>query len=748
MAGRDRRLTLIVVGAAAWLGVSGHARAEDVTAALSVDGFRFLERELTQILPSSIPIPASKEVAQECRTGDTEVEIRRGTIRITKTSLALSPREGLLRLELIAQTESDVDFKIEHPVPCLPGSLSCGMGINLGAHVIVELRPVLENGRARLAETVVRADVPASELRVMPRGCSSLEAWLVNMAAGYYKDRGLTQLAERIEEAVREKVLPKIEATLAGNTVYSSKHETSVGNFELTAKPSSLTLSAEGLFASLDVEVKPLSAAPCSLPEVPAPAQAAGAPTFDWRGEELAVALSGALINRTLHAVWRGGAGCLGSLGGGSSLAVLGGAQLTALSPPVVTLVPGEGARLKLSVPQLQLTFGSGDKSATAIAELAGTARVVLDQDTRMAMLDIESLELTEFGFTDLLAAANAPLPADRLRDILNGLLTTVRAQYDERLAFPLEALNAPESGFSGLFLYVDHALTTERDLLLYLRAFAKPASDISGPQTSWASDPPAAARPESLRLVAVGKDDLVPAALLRYQWRVDGGAWLPASPQYTRVLKTTGEGAPALSDGSHVFEARAIDLHDNPDAKPVRATVKIDSVAPTVTLQGTPVISAGRLKARFSVRDNLTKGPAIEVSARVERDGATVIDRGYTAGLTTLDDEVPSAGPYQLTVIARDEAGNVSAPQTVSFDTAGSGSAIGSAIGGGASTTPAAAIDRGDVIEGVGCACQFEASGGPGLSSWLLWPAFALLLGYRRRARPRARSCRGGPFG
>lgn len=732
----SRRHALIAVLAASVLGVTTRALAADVTAALSVDGFRFLERELTQLIPSSLPIDSSTQIAQTCRTGDTEIEIKRGTLRLGKTSLSLSPREGLLRVELLSQLEGEADFTVEHPVPCLPGSMSCGVGVTLGAHVIVELATQIENGRAKLGKAVVRADVPASELRVVPKGCNTLEAWLVNMAGSYFKDRGLEKLAERIEEAVRQKVVPKLEATLAGVDVYTSHHSTSVGDFTLAVTPSALTISPEGLTAGLDVAVQPTSTPTCTLPAIPAPVAAAVAPpAFDWRGEELAVALSTDLLNRTLHEIWRGGAGCLGSLGGASSVAVLGGAQITALRPPTVTPVPGDGARLHLAVPQLQLTFGSGAKAATAIAALEGSARVVLNQDTRTAVLDIESLELTEFGFTDLVAAINAPLPADRLKDILNGLLTTVRAQYDERLAFPLEALNEPDSAFSGLYLYVDHALTTEQHILLYLRAFAKPASDISGPQTSWASDPPVAARPESLRLVAVGKDDLVPAPLLRFQWRIDGGAWLPTAPQYDRVLKTTGEGAPTLSDGNHVFEARAIDLHNNPDAKPVKANILIDSVAPIVAIDGTPVISAGRLKARFVVRDNVTKAAKIELSAQVERDGAAVVDRPYTPGLTALDEEMPSTGPYQLTVIARDEAGNVSAPQTVSFDDAGSGAAIGGAP---ATLGTGSSAESGAVIEGV--ACQLNAANHAPAARlpllWLLGPALVLLL-RRRRRRP-----------
>jgi hypothetical protein len=73
------------------------------------------------------------------------------------------------------------------------------------------------------------------------------------------------------------------------------------------------------------------------------------------------------------------------------------------------------------------------------------------------------------------------------------------------------------------------------------------------------------------------GSDDQASAAQLKYQWRIDGGAW-------SAVSSTTTATVNGLTDGAHTFEVRAIDPASNVDATPATSTFTVDTVALTIT--------------------------------------------------------------------------------------------------------------------------------------------------------------------
>ncbi len=72
------------------------------------------------------------------------------------------------------------------------------------------------------------------------------------------------------------------------------------------------------------------------------------------------------------------------------------------------------------------------------------------------------------------------------------------------------------------------------------------------------------------------GRDDVTPAGLLEYSWRVDSGDW--------SVWSTATSEALTLADGQHTFEVKARDSSGNEDASPASRTFTLDTVAPTVT--------------------------------------------------------------------------------------------------------------------------------------------------------------------
>ncbi|MDA0164688.1 Ig-like domain-containing protein [Solirubrobacter ginsenosidimutans] len=133
------------------------------------------------------------------------------------------------------------------------------------------------------------------------------------------------------------------------------------------------------------------------------------------------------------------------------------------------------------------------------------------------------------------------------------------------------------------------------------------------------------------------------------FQCRVDTAAFATCTSPRT---------VPALSQGTHTFQVRAVDALGNADASPASQTFVVDTTAPNTTITGNPPATTGDNTPTFTF--TATETGAFECA--VDDDALTVC----TSPFTTAPLE---RGLHTFTVRAVDTAGNADAsPATVSF--------------------------------------------------------------------------------
>ncbi|MFO0823899.1 MAG: hypothetical protein U0792_12455 [Gemmataceae bacterium] len=105
---------------------------------------------------------------------------------------------------------------------------------------------------------------------------------------------------------------------------------------------------------------------------------------------------------------------------------------------------------------------------------------------------------------------------------------------------------------------------------------------DTTAPETSIATKP---SNPTSNNTptFTFGGDDGTGSGVNRYQVQIDGGGFISQSNPFT---------TPALSDGSHMIEVRAIDNVGNVDLSPASYTFVVDTTAPAVSVSGPSLAS------------------------------------------------------------------------------------------------------------------------------------------------------------
>jgi MYXO-CTERM domain-containing protein len=284
---------------------------------------------------------------------------------------------------------------------------------------------------------------------------------------------------------------------------------------------------------------------------------------------------------------------------------------------------------------------------------------------------------------------------------------------------------------FDPYYLTIARSTTTATTVALWAKVFRKPAADSKAPTTSFEKAPPSLVGPFPLRLIAVGADDQTPVDLLRYEWRVDGGAWSEGSFARDRQLQLDG--------GQHQVEARAVDLNGNADAKPASAALAVDALAPKLQLTEAPPekLAADKATLAWTVSDDYAAVDAIEVKLIVKHEdpqtgkSTAFIDGGFVAGALSQELKGLTNGKYTASLVARDQVGNVSAPVQASF------AVEGQKDGAPGPQTGALADGAGgnEVSVAGGCACRVGVTpGGSSVEAALGLLALALLLHARRR--------------
>jgi hypothetical protein len=163
------------------------------------------------------------------------------------------------------------------------------------------------------------------------------------------------------------------------------------------------------------------------------------------------------------------------------------------------------------------------------------------------------------------------------------------------------------------------------------------PASDTTPPETTITANPSSLTNSASASLGFSGTDGVTSAANLTFECSLDGAAFSTC---------TSPQAYSNLSDGSHTFEARAVDAAGNVDPTPASYTWTVDTTPPTLNpaVSPNPILLNGNVMAIPNATD-ATSGIATQSCDAVPTNSVgsnsvscTATDNGGNSASTTVD--------------------------------------------------------------------------------------------------------------
>ena len=173
---------------------------------------------------------------------------------------------------------------------------------------------------------------------------------------------------------------------------------------------------------------------------------------------------------------------------------------------------------------------------------------------------------------------------------------------------------------------------------------------DLTAPDTSVVSGPPANSNSNSATFDFSGSDNFTPLASLTYECSLDGGIFADCTDPVTFG---------SLLEGPHTLAVRAVDLADNKDSTPATYAWTVDTVAPAAPVVLTPANGSFTVTAQPPVSGTAEPGSTVTVLIDGTSVGTTTADGSGNWSLTP-----PSGlgeGPHTAMARASDAAGNTS---------------------------------------------------------------------------------------
>ncbi|MBK6847291.1 MAG: hypothetical protein IPG96_07010 [Proteobacteria bacterium] len=688
---------------------------------ISDAGLRLMAEGLRAALPPAIDLPAMSAVVYDwpLTTADARVELpvvpRAVTIRALEAALV----GDVLRLNGAFDVNVQTPLVVVNPYAGF-GSAACRADVVLpNLRFTIDLAVGGAGDRVQLTPSNVRVEAAGAGSHAQLSGCDTLQ--FLAQLVGALKEQTIEQLRGWLERFARQDAARLTEAWLAQATTLTGQVQGVGYSTQLVGSSSAggaLVAEASASF-ELPAGAGPRCAvAPARPPAAPVCSRAVLPPT-DRVGAMYAISISDGLLNQALYTAWSAGTLCLDSASplftrwAGSPellVATLGlpaGTQLAftvgLAQPPRLDLSVGRGAELRLEGMQLAVSAslpGAQRGSFTVHADASGTARPWIDPASHGLMLALGPVTLSRLAVQPQTGPGLSLDPA-RVQDFLAQVVVPL---FEARLsALPLSPVVVDARRF---LLELKQVFVGDGFIALHADAHPmKPAlPDNLPPETVLPVPPAPLVGPRLLTLTLGGSDNATPPALLRFETRVDRGAW--SGPRFGAQAEL------ALAAGAHLVEARAVDLAGNSDPTPLALTLTVDAVPPTLEITSAleALLTDGGAAVRFRGADDRTPVEALELSAELWRvpdgGGAPELKRAerLPSGAQSVRLAVDGEGVFRLRVIVRDQAGN------------------------------ATSAERGFVVDRGGCAL---VGGGAGRGTRLALLLLAvLLLGAQRRGR------------
>lgn len=572
----------------------GHAAEQapaDVAAQLSSRGLSFLAAEAKKRVPRLYSHPSYTKQLVDCpfTESDTVLSLSGTKTMLTVRDLLVFTDGPALAVLVKVDVSGFSNLNITRPYACLGYPLACRLDY-IADRLVASARftPRMVGGRIRLQSPRVQVSISPKNLQAGATGCG-LVGDLVNLALTPAKGYLASQLQAALERVLEEQVAPQLEQMLAGMTGGS----VDAAGYRISAQLADLSASSRGLQVAARTSVLAGQRAACAQQSaLPPPAVTSTPATLGRHDEQLGLALSASTLQNAVQAAWQSGLLCLSNdqlvqagvtaelpSFAGYLLGLSGKAPLSIVAPtaPELTLLPSlEGARLQLRLPALELHIAGQGPQGPVQVIAGGDAKLSLelglDALTRSVVVRTASGSLD--GLT-LTADRPEGLQLDRpmLLKLISGLVGSMVGKRLTGLTLTPQVL-VPQGGpLDGYLLDLRRAQTSESQLDLYVDFFAVPAYDARRPDSGFVRRPPERTSQQAFTFEALGRDDQTPASLLRYSFRIDGGAWTPIAYGATFSV--------SLEEGAHRVETRATDQNGNSDDTPARIDVVVDPAAP-----------------------------------------------------------------------------------------------------------------------------------------------------------------------
>jgi hypothetical protein len=717
------------------------ALARDVGADLSQDGLDFIAGELPGLLPKSFSHSGFTSQLINCPSftgGDTDLKVSNVKINLQPGSLTIKAGSGSLAASMTVSGSGDADLAVTRPYACVGSTLSCKVSFTVSnAKASLSLKPTASGGKVHVSSASLSVGLSKSNVSIKLSSCG-LASTLANLAMPLFEGYIVNKVRDKIEEVASKEIPDLVEQSLASFTRFDGE----LAGIAVNAGLDELSTGATGIRAgaSLTFTAK-TSPTDCTLGSAASPGASPALPPVSWQGEHLAVTAAGLTLQRALLAAWQGGLLCLSSaelddLGVSSSTAELVGSLLglsdvdgisvAVPDAPVLALVPGSDPRLTVTLPKVQVALqGTAAQQPTTVTiamQVDLDAAMGLDALSRAVVLEIKQISMTQMTLSAT-QSKGLSLSVTLVKQLIESVVVPLLTKQLDGMALLPTVLHRTGGVFDPYYLTMTRSSTTQDHVTVWGKAFQKPASDSTAPETKLENAPDALVKPGKLRLVAGGSDGKTPADLLRYQFRMDGGPWSAVGFARDHTVQ--------LKDGAHKVEARAVDLSGNKDPTPASASFIVDGVQPTVTIDSAPTgaVQAASVEIGWSASDDRTAAADLEVKLVCKHTApgggqeTLFLDAGFVAGQTQQQLVSLTNGDYTVTVVARDQAGNLSKPAQVSFTVSGQTSGVP-----GPQPTPQGEAGPGAEEGG----CSVGAAAAPRATGWVILALLGLL--WRRR--------------
>jgi hypothetical protein len=280
-------------------------------------------------------------------------------------------------------------------------------------------------------------------------------------------------------------------------------------------------------------------------------------------------------------------------------------------------------------------------------------ARIATEPNLGALVLDIHDLRVDQIRIDG--EESELVVDGARLTGFIEG---TVMPMLSERLSGLPIAPAVHE--IEGTFLHVREISSDGGWQRVGVDLFVPDPTDDHAPDTSL-EDPALLLGAGTASFPVSGRDDLTPESLLRYRAWLDGEP-VTDGPTSLRVVRFDA------ADGDHVLEVAAVDLNGNVDPAPVIHAFAVDGLPPTLRVTESPgaIVLDAAVYAAWEAEDEGGRDVTTRwILRRIEDDTTTTVVQESTFGhettLSISTDSLEVGELYELEIIARDEAGNVS---------------------------------------------------------------------------------------